>query len=1470
MNSLPYDDSVTPIHSVQFGILGNEEILKMSALDKNSVGINIPDLYDNMVPKRGGLIDPRLGTTDHFINCPTCGLDSTNCVGHFGHIRLSEAVYHMGFLNTVKKILSCICLKCSKLLVDKNEDELIFMMQNKSKKARFNEIKNITKSVTHCQKQGYGCGTPVSKIKIHKKKSTGAISLISEIVVSYTETDSKGGVEIKKKKDIQNITPEECYDILKNISDIDCTIMGIDPKKSRPEMMIHKIFPVPPVQVRPSAKADFMASSTMEDDLTHKLADIIKANIRIKKYKDSVSGGESKFGQDHIHFLQYHVATYFDNGTLSLPKAEQMGKAIQSLSDRMKGKEGRIRGNLMGKRVDFSARSVITPDPTIDTNQLGVPIKVAKVLTFPEIVTPHNIDRLQQLVKNGRNIYPGANFVYPKSGRYSRSKPIDLRYRKDKIELRFGDIVERHIVDNDYVLLNRQPTLHKLSMMGHRVKVVHNDNLETFRLNVAVTTPYNADFDGDEMNIFVPQSVQTAMELEMMADVKRNIITPRLSVPIIGGVQDCLLGIYNMTAESTVVDWKDAMNIMSYVEVTSIEPIKKDKKYTGHELFSMIIPDRINVNSKGVVVENGVLKSGQISKAHIGSKKENSLIHLIWDEYGSDETQKFLNNIQRLANNFNLLNGFSVGMKDINIGTELIKKADQLIETKKLEVKHLITDIENNPDMQDPDVFENGVFSELNNIREDLSKLIMNNLDDTNSFNVMISSGAKGAPINMGQMSGCIGLQAVEGKRAQKKVNGRALSYFFKDDDSSLARGFVEKSFLDGATPEEFIFYNMAGREGLIDTAIKTAESGYIQRKLIKAMEDLLVTYDMTVRNSNGTVYQFVYGGSGADTTKQYSHRFPILSMNNQQVLDKYVLDGKNSDHYKYLISTRDSLRQSVFSSKLSKMVMDERFMLPVNLTRIIMNRINDNNGSLNKDYILSKLDSVLKYKQTMVTCIGKNDKLKHYSEDVSKTMFKLALYTDLSPKQCINVLKLSKNQFDDICSKIIDSFNNAIVDAGEMVGIIAAQSLGEPVTQLTLNTFHNAGIGAMGTSTLGVPRMKEILSFSKNIKTPIMSIHMKRNSSKASAEKLASHINYTILSDIKKQISVYYDPQPYAKKGFMEKDNVYNIFRSYNATKYSCSQNPQSLPWLLRIELNREMMLDKDITLLDIKSKFCNFWENRHILTKGAKREDKQLFEKIIQCAVLSNNDSEDTPIIHLRFEAVNFDYNTIVGFVEKIVDKFHLKGLDQISKIIDVSEERVIHFDDNGGLIKEQEFVVYTDGVNLSDIRYINTIDLNTTVCNDIVEVYNVFGIEAARVVLLNEIKTVFTSASVNYQHIEILVDIMTNTGQLTSIDRHGLNKLDNDPLSKASFEKTVDQLLYAAIFGQTDNMESVSSRIMAGMAIKGGTGMCNIILDTDILEKSEYTDEIDNKYSKTFNELTTDSIMTNTVSGGMFIPS
>lgn len=487
-----YSEDIKKIQCIEFSIYKNSDVLAYSAVSKDPFGINLAESYENYEPKKGGLVDLRLGTCDPYLPCTTCGQNANNCQGHFGHTELAEPVFHYGFLNHLKNVLQCICLQCSNLLLDKN-DSFFKKALNKKAESRFKDIKILTKNATYCNT----CGVPVPKIK-RDVRDNGSIKITMETSVNPTGQENEELINGMKKIK-ESLTPRDCYNILRNISDNDCYLLGFNPKMQRPEDLIITIFPIPPVIIRPTAKVDFLSSATMEDSLTLKISDIITSNKRVRQQmeKETVQNEFSTYNQDIFNLLQYHVATYFDNESVSLPRTEFKtgGRATKSISDRIKGKQGRIRSNLMGKRVDFSARSVITSDPYIDIDQVGIPKKIAMELTIPEEVTPFNIKYLTALVKNGSDIYPGANFILRVNYRDGNAEvqKIDLKYRKKEIRLNLGDIVERHSVDGDYVLFNRQPTLHKPSMMGHKIQVIDNDEVNTFRMNVSVCRPYNAD-----------------------------------------------------------------------------------------------------------------------------------------------------------------------------------------------------------------------------------------------------------------------------------------------------------------------------------------------------------------------------------------------------------------------------------------------------------------------------------------------------------------------------------------------------------------------------------------------------------------------------------------------------------------------------------------------------------------------------------------------------------------------------------------------------------------------------------------------------------------------------------------------------------------------------------------------------------------------------------------------------------------
>lgn len=1442
-------DTVETITRIDFSIYRNDDVIKDSAIpDPN--GITIAETYSGGEPLQGGAIDRRLGVTENRLECGTCGESAYRCPGHFGHIRLAEPVFHMGFLPLLKSIMGCICIKCNKLLVYRNEKEIAKLIKNKRGKQRFAEIKAICKGITHCQKENYGCGAPVHKITIEKKY--GNVYLLAEPIRKNGDTE-----ETESRKRIkQSLTPQLCYDILRAVSDEDFMVMGFDPKKSRPEDMIIINFPVPPVQVRPSIKMETLSSHTMDDDLTHKIIDIIKSNENLKNSKGDGSLSRSATVHDDFMFLQFHTATFFANDIMGLPRSQQKNKKpTKSLSERLKGKEGRVRGNLMGKRVDMSGRTVITSDPNIALNQVGIPLIIAKNLTYPEIVTKKNIEYMRQLVKNGRKIYPGANFVIKNiiDNEGNEVKHIyHLKYVEKPVPIKPGDIVERHLVTGDMVLFNRQPSLHKLSMMGHESHVINDPSYLTFRVNVSVTEPYNADFDGDEMNIHVAQSIQTVTELRLIANAKKRFVNPTTSKIVINAKQDTLMGSYVLTNNSTRVDWKEAMNILMTTKIGIDQEIPKYKLISGKFLYSEIIPKTFNMIKRKegggfqIRIINGKITDGIFGKSEIAP-----IVQKIWTKYGSQKTQDFIDNLQHLILQFLMGYGFTLSIKDAVVSKKIKNSVYKIIETKRREVVGSITEYENDPYVMTSEAFEVSIRENLRSVQGEIEKIMMNNFTPDNGMYITISSASSGTSLNAGQIIGCVGQTIVEGRRIQKKFNNRTLPTYHQHDDTAFARGFIYNSFISGLNPTELFFHVMAGREGVINAAIKTAETGYVQRKLIKILEDIKVEYDGTVRNANDKVIQYIYGDNGINVEKQIEQKIEMIGLNNKTIREKYVYTKEEinyliSNHgaskqytlelneklYRKLISMRDKIRKMQKSINISPVEIRETYMLPIDINQIVTDIINrenrDNKKLIDPYYILSKIREFYNGQYSKIMKFNSNiSTIKKADERRIKLILKFYLYDTLVPKKCTHNYKLSKEEFNEIidnCQKVI---RLARVEGGEMVGFVGAQSIGEPVTQTNLKSFQKSGTGK--TVTGGLMRIKELTSITKNIKTPIMEIIMddQYKNNRIIVDKIASHLKFTTLKDIVEKVDIYYDPDPYSKDSIMNKDDVTNIF---GGEKKGCVSEIRNLPWILRFVLSKERMIERNVTMLEIKTSFCHNWFMRHEESKGSMKEYKKVIEKITQCAIVTNFDNSPIPIIHIRFNANNYNFNTLIQFQEIIVNRYRIKGIANIVESNNVIEESYKVYDDEGNLVNKKQYVIITDGVNLDEIAQINGINLCETRCNDIVAIYETYGVEAARSAFIREFTKAIGSSGgfSNYQHVELLADAITHMGGLIAVNRHGASKLDTDPFSRASFEKTVEQLLGAAAFGESDYIRSVSARIMVGMLINGGTGCFDLLLD------------------------------------------
>jgi DNA-directed RNA polymerase II subunit RPB1 len=528
-------------------------------------------------------------------------------------------------------------------------------------------------------------------------------------------------------------------------------------------------------------------------------------------------------------------------------------------------------------------------------------------------------------------------------------------------------------------------------------------------------------------------------------------------------------------------------------------------------------------------------------------------------------------------------------------------------------------------------------------------------------------------------------------------------------------------------------------------------------------------------------------------------------------------------------------MRQIQMKALMNFKTMEEKFMLPVNLFRLTQDYSNKSeNLELTPSEILDSIEEFLDAPEIRLLQVANkgNERLKQDDRSL-KFILEVALHEYLAPNKCIFNYGMNKEDLANIWKEIKNSFIKGIAEPGEMVGILAAQSIGEPTTQLNLNTKHFAGVASKSGAASGVPRILELLSLTKDIKTPQIMVYFNNEirSDRNAVNRIASYFKFLSIKNLIDSAFIYYDVNT---EKILKNDNVSTPF-FVNNQKAELS----SLPFVFRIKLNLEKMLDKETTLLDIKTKFISYWYKNFTNIKTMKRNDKDIFNKISRCAILSNSTADKEQIIHIRFSMSSFNYQILVDFLNIVLNDITLKGIDGI-RDISMDEQRVINFnEDNGEMKVEKEFVVTTTGINLERLKYMKGINNTRIRVNDIYTVYRNYGIEATRQILIKEYMEVLGDKLTN-THLSLLVDMMTHNGDITSIDRHGLSKLDSDPCAKASFEQTMDHFINAAIFNERDTMKSISSNIMLGKIIPGGTGCFDLMLDTNKLENSEYTSD------------------------------
>ncbi len=1253
--------STKSIDGIRFSVWSPTEIRKYSVAE-----ITAPETYDeDGMAVQGGLMDGRLGTLEPGQKCLTCGNTSARCPGHFGHIELAEPVFHIAFIDNIYKLLLMTCRSCSRLKIP--QDHLDEYARVKAREAAYTIVsqKHIPESILEKSRKAKECP--------HCGKSQ--YELIFTKPTNFIEKTEAGE---------NRLLPMTIRARFFQIPDSDLNLLGYDPGTARPEWFVLQALPVAPVTVRPSIILETGIRS--EDDLTHKMVDIIRVNQRLKESKEA--GTPPLIVQDLVDLLQYHATTYFDNEVSGIPQAHhRSGRPLKTLTQRLKGKEGRFRGSLSGKRVDFSSRTVISPDPNLDLSEVGVPTYIATKLTIPEIVTDWNIARIRQLVNNGPDNYPGVNYIV---------RPDGVKIRLDFVEdrasiaesIEVGYRIERHLLDGDIVMFNRQPSLHQMSIMAHYVKVLPG---KTFRLHPSVCPPYNADFDGDEMNLHVPQSEEARAEAMLLMRVQDQIISPRYGGPIIGALRDFVTGAYLLTRDEThlsAVDFANYAMLGGYAGELP-KPATKgsggEALYTGKQLFSLFLPADFNYvmtskwargtsgSKQDIVIKNGELISGVIDKASIGAEEPESVLHRIAKDYSNVQAKTFLNSILIIAKQFITHYGFSYGYSDLEMPEKMRAKILDNINESYDRVSELITQKKRGTltatrGLSEDASLEVYIVNELSKARDKAGGIADQAFDESNSGRIMATTGARGSSLNIGQMAGALGQQSRRGQRLLKGYGDRALSHYRPYDDNPDSHGFVKSNYRDGLSALEFFFHAMAGREGLVDTAVRTQQSGYMQRRLINALEHIRLEYDGTVRDPHGHIIQFLYGEDGIDVAK--------------------------SDHGE--------------AFNIARLIESERIV-----------------------------DSGKKAMPTEVAAVTKK---------YTRT-FNTKLKSEVSESMADSGISLSG--VEKVCRKGLELYNRAKVEPGQAVGIVTAQSLGEPGTQMTLRTFHFAGIRERNV-TLGLPRLIELVDARKKPTTPTMDIYLV-DSIKADKDQAIAVAKNVLQTRVKSLVT--------------------------SQTDYTTQ---------ITLRLDEDMMRERDVTATDI------------------------------EIALSSNK----------KFKIEASSSTMVLKFVEKTDTQGALAILDKVRNatvkgVPDV--ERVTLIQSDG------EWVIQTTGSNLAGVLKVEGINRRKIRTNNVMEIAETLGIEAARNALISELNSTLEDQGleVDDRYIMLVADLMCSRGYMQQIGRHGVAGTKDSVLARAAFEITVPTIARAALGGEVERLRGVTENVIVGSNIPIGSGTVDLYM-------------------------------------------
>ncbi|ORX40060.1 hypothetical protein BD324DRAFT_254113 [Kockovaella imperatae] len=1268
-------------------------------------------------------------------------------------------------------------------------------------------------------------------------------------------------------------------------------------------------------------------------DLNHRLIEHAKAERgdEVLEVIDKVEGGRLfELLLESLIKLQHDVNSFMDS--TKNPTVMAQGKLPhQGIKQLLEKKEGLFRKHMMGKRVNYAARSVISPDINIETNEIGIPPVFARKLTYPEPVTAQNVAELRQLVINGPRQHPGASMVQMEDGtrvsldrttleqRTAIANQLATPQSEAHASSSLGPAarnkkVFRHIRDGDIVILNRQPTLHKPSMMCHKVKVLLGE--KTIRMHYANCNSYNADFDGDEMNIHFPQNEVARAEALMIANTDNQYLVPTSGKPLRGLIQDHVVAAVHMCSKSSFFTREQYFQLIygalrtedDYTgggRILTVAPAiwKPRPMWTGKQIVSTILLNLTPPNARGLnltsrnkidhalwgreknvdpnmseektIFVDGHLVCGVLDKSQFGAS-DFGLVHSVHELYGPMIANRLLGILSRLFTKYLQHDAFSCRMDDLtltaegeklrqdildkasDLGTKTSIKYVGLPEDSQLdkETQHNL-DVRLEETLRDDNLMAgldavmqsafNKTTSQINN--DVLPKYLVRPFPD-NNMQMMTISGAKGSKVNASQISTLLGQQALEGRRVPTMVSGKTLPSFRAFDTSARAGGYVANRFLTGIRPQEYYFHCMAGREGLIDTAVKTSRSGYLQRCLIKHLEGVKVHYDHTVRDSDLSVLQFLYGEDALDVTRsRHLQSFDFAAQNHDSLINRYkpgavlgkVVTDEAVDHMKKALKKPEKYEPAL--SKFSP----SRYL-----------------GSMSETFAKQVRDYTHENKAGLISRKG----------------------------QSSNSSVISEKEFVSLARS---RYMRGLVDPGEAVGLLASQGVGEPSTQMTLNTFHLAGHGAANV-TLGIPRLREIvMTASTHPMTPTMKLPIRETIGDGDVEAFVKQVSRLTLSQVVDKVTVterlsgrsdtdarlrkytvlleFYPKEEYSEEYEISALQIHEalafnfsvklkkeILNEMRITSKALSQD-MAVGVGMRVRegedeglgarRGRDDELDDDD--MDAYQAKRTAQARQHEYEEDDRNEQVEDLEDYVE-RQFEDDDEEDVDAgekaetdargdalleafkkgskyaTDLHFDShkgksaqfeLEFPANTpkllLVDIVERACRSAVIHEVPDIGRCMKV-------FDDKGEFTRS----LITEGSNLTGMHALadELVDLDRIGSNDIAALLQTYGVEAARRAIIDEVSAVFGAygIAVDYRHLTVIADYMTHAGGYRPFNRSGISK-KSSPLLKASFETTVQFLSEAVLHGDFDDLTSPAAKIVMGQPSTSGTGSFDI---------------------------------------------